>query len=44
MRSTRVLSIALLCLAALSACHTVSGVGKDMKSAGGAIQDASGKH
>ncbi len=44
MRRNRVLAIALLSLAALSACHTVAGVGKDMKSAGTAIEGASGKH
>jgi predicted small secreted protein len=27
----------------LGACHTVAGVGKDVQSAGGAIEDASGK-
>lgn len=27
----------------LGACHTVAGVGKDMQSAGDAIEDASGK-
>lgn len=39
------LTFVLLCFAGLcvSACHTVSGVGKDVKSAGEAIQGASGK-
>ena len=44
MRRPRIVLIGLLCLVALSACHTVAGVGKDMKSAGTAIQGASGKN
>ncbi len=36
--------LTLTVLASLSACHTVKGVGQDVKSAGGAIEDASGKH
>jgi predicted small secreted protein len=44
MRPIRLALIALLALAALSACHTVAGVGKDIKSAGGAIEDAGNKH
>jgi predicted small secreted protein len=39
------LTLILLSLSTLflGACHTVSGVGKDVQSAGDAIQDASGK-
>ena len=44
MRRIQTVLVGLLCLATLSACHTVSGVGKDMKSAGTAIEGASGKH
>ena len=44
MRRTRFVLIGLLSLVVLSACHTVAGVGKDMKSAGTAIEGASGKH
>ena len=40
MRRTRLVLITLLTLFAASACHTIEGVGKDIKSAGGAIEDA----
>lgn len=40
MRHVRLLLAALVALFALSACHTVEGMGKDIKSAGGAIEDA----
>lgn len=40
MRHVRLLLAALVTLLALSACHTVEGMGKDIKSAGGAIEDA----
>ena len=40
MRRIRLALIAVLGLAALSGCHTIEGVGKDIKSAGGAIEDA----
>jgi entericidin B len=40
MRHVRLLLAALVALLALSACHTVEGMGKDIKSAGGAIEDA----
>ncbi|MFW2853168.1 entericidin A/B family lipoprotein [Sphingomonas sp. TX0543] len=35
--------IALSMIVALAACNTVNGAGKDVKSAGTAISDASGK-
>lgn len=40
MRRLLPLFAALATLLALSACHTIEGVGKDIKSAGGAIEDA----
>ena len=40
MRHVRLLLAALATLLALSGCHTVEGMGKDIKSAGGAIEDA----
>ncbi|MDR6786724.1 putative small secreted protein [Sphingomonas sp. BE138] len=38
------LTSAALAMLALSACNTVNGVGKDVKSAGTAVEDASGKN
>lgn len=38
-----VLAIALTTLMGLAACNTVNGAGKDVKSAGTAISDASGQ-
>ena len=43
MNRIRLVLVALFVLLAASACNTVEGVGKDIKSAGGAIEDA-GKH
>jgi predicted small secreted protein len=43
MRRFRVLALCLALLCALSACHTISGIGQDVKSAGGAIEKA-GSH
>lgn len=43
MRRTRLVLLALAALVALSACHTVEGVGKDIKSAGTAIEGAGSK-
>ena len=40
MRRIRFVLITLAALLAVSACHTVEGMGKDIKSAGGAIEDA----
>jgi len=42
---TRITAIALALAATvtLTACNTVNGAGKDMKSAGSAVSDASGK-
>jgi predicted small secreted protein len=40
MRPIRFAILALTAMLALSACHTIEGVGKDIKSAGGAIEDA----
>ena len=39
MRRTRFFLTVLVILWALSACHTIEGVGKDINSAGGAIED-----
>ena len=39
MNRIRIALFALFALLALSACNTVEGVGKDIKSAGGAIED-----
>lgn len=39
MNRIRIVLFALLATLALSACNTVEGVGKDIKSAGGAIED-----
>jgi len=38
------LSAALTTVLALAACNTVDGAGKDMKSAGSAVSDASGQN
>ncbi len=35
--------IAILCLIALAGCNTVSGVGRDVESAGHAVERAGGK-
>jgi entericidin B len=35
--------VLLICMWTLSGCHTVKGVGQDVKSAGDAIEDSSGK-
>ncbi len=43
MTKTIGLTVALTALVALSACHTVNGAGKDLKSAGSAVSDASGE-
>jgi predicted small secreted protein len=40
MRRTRLALLVLASLFVLSACNTVEGVGKDIKSAGSAIEDA----
>lgn len=37
------LGLALIGMVSLAACNTVNGAGKDMKSAGSAVSDASGK-
>ena len=41
-KTIRLLSVSALLgvIGALSACHTIEGLGKDVKSAGGAIEDA----
>jgi predicted small secreted protein len=44
MSRIRLALVAVLTLLALSACHTIEGVGKDIKSAGGAIEDAGSKN
>ena len=44
MTRTRLVVVALLSLLALSACHTIAGVGKDVKEAGEEVQEtAEGK-
>jgi predicted small secreted protein len=43
MRRFRVLALASVLLGGLCACHTISGIGQDVKSAGGAIEKA-GSH
>lgn len=35
----KILALASICSLALSACNTVEGVGKDVKAAGGAVED-----
>lgn len=44
MMKTFVLATSITALMALAACNTVDGAGKDLKSAGGAVSDASGKN
>ena len=43
MKKIAITLIAILCLTALAGCNTVSGVGKDVESAGKAIDRAGGK-
>ena len=43
MTKTFALTAGLAALMALAACNTVNGAGKDLKSAGTAVSDASGK-
>jgi predicted small secreted protein len=43
LKTTALLLVLLLGSSALTACHTVKGVGKDVERAGEEIQDASGK-
>lgn len=43
MKHTKSLTIALTTLLALAACNTVNGAGRDLRSAGNAISDASGQ-
>jgi len=38
------LSLVLATIISLSACNTVNGAGKDLKSAGSAVSDASGEN
>jgi len=38
------LAVALAAVVTLSACNTVNGAGKDLKSAGSAVSDASGEN
>jgi predicted small secreted protein len=38
-----VVLIMCMCMWSLSGCHTVKGVGQDVESLGGAIEDSSGK-
>ena len=40
MSRVRLVLLALLTIAVLSACHTIEGMGKDIQSAGDAIEDA----
>jgi Predicted small secreted protein len=35
--------VLIMCVWTLSGCHTVKGVGQDVESLGGAIEDSSGK-
>lgn len=44
MTRIRLALVLILTLLAISACHTVEGMGKDIKSAGGAIEDAGNKN
>ncbi len=41
-RSALLLMLALVAVAALSACNTIEGAGKDIQKAGEAVQDAAG--
>lgn len=43
MKRTIVLTAGVLGMLALSACNTVNGAGKDIKSAGSAVEGASGQ-
>lgn len=43
MSRIRLALFAVFALLAVSACHTIEGVGKDIKSAGGAIEGAGSK-
>lgn len=44
-KSKTILTVALATLAlTVSACHTVNGAGRDLKSAGSAVSDASGEN
>jgi predicted small secreted protein len=43
MNRIRLALIAVLTLLAVSACHTVEGFGKDVKQAGGNLEDAADK-
>jgi predicted small secreted protein len=43
MTKTIPLALTLAALATLTACNTANGVGKDLKSAGSAVSDASGQ-
>jgi predicted small secreted protein len=40
MSRTRLAAVALLALLVLTACNTVQGIGRDVRSAGDAIEDA----
>ncbi|WP_414711398.1 entericidin A/B family lipoprotein [Sphingomonas sp. UBA978] len=44
MTKTIGLALALTSMVSLAACNTVNGAGKDMKSAGSAVSDASGQN
>ncbi len=44
MTRTITLALAVASVASLTACHTVNGAGKDLKSAGSAVSDASGEN
>lgn len=43
MNKKLVVAVTLASVLGLSACNTMNGAGKDMKSAGSAVSDASGK-
>ncbi len=43
MKKTIVFAAVLMGMASLTACNTVNGAGKDLKSAGSAVSDASGE-
>ncbi|WP_082474777.1 entericidin A/B family lipoprotein [Sphingomonas sp. Leaf343] len=43
MKKTIVFAAVLMGMASLAACNTVNGAGKDLKSAGSAVSDASGE-
>ncbi len=44
MKRLIIIALALLAPAALSACHTVHGVGKDVSAVGHGIENTSGTH